>query len=106
MDINLRDMKQSLIFDINEDINRENAEEMEAFIKSNLSGKKNIVVNLANVTYINSFTLGTFIKLQNELKEKKISLYFLHVNPSIKALFKVSGVLQYFTLLDDKKDIP
>lgn len=105
MNIQLREKKKSLIFDINEDINRENAEELEAFINNNISTEKDVVINLEKVTYINSFTLGTFIKIQNDLKEKETSLYFLHVNPSIKALFKVSGVLQYFSLIDDEKDL-
>jgi len=65
MNIQLREKKKSLIFDINEDINRENAEELEAFINKNISTEKNVVINLEKVTYINSFTLGTFIKIQN-----------------------------------------
>ncbi len=105
MDIQTREKKKSLIFDINEDINRENAEELETFINEHILTGKSVVINLEKVTYINSFTLGTFIKMQTDLKEKGTSLYFLHVNPSVKALFKVSGVLQYFSLIDDEKDV-
>lgn len=60
---------------------------------------RTLVIDLENVDYVDSSGIGTLIKGLNLSKEKKIGFAIVGVQPSIEKVFKVAGLLSFFTIL-------
>lgn len=99
-------MDSILVVTPHEDIIRENSEDLERTIFSNFNKSiTDIILDCKHVQYINSFSLGTLVKIHQKLEENSCKLHFLNVAPSIKTLFKITRVLDYFSLLNSLDDV-
>lgn len=89
-----------------EDIIRENTEDLERTIFNNITqSTTDVILDCKHVQYINSFSLGALVKIHQKLGENSCTLHFLNVAPSIKTLFKITRVLDYFSLLNSLDDV-
>ncbi len=99
-------MDSILVVTPHEDIIRENSEDLERAIIGNLSKSiTDVILDCKHVQYINSFSLGTLVKIHQKLEKNSLKLHFLNITPSIKTLFKITRVLDYFSLLDSIDDV-
>ncbi|MEW6525762.1 MAG: STAS domain-containing protein [Spirochaetota bacterium] len=95
-----------LVVTPHEDIIRENSEDVERAIFTNVNkSTTDVILDCKHVQYINSFSLGTLVKIHQKLEENSRKLHFLNVAPSIKTLFKITRVLDYFSLIDSMDDV-
>lgn len=96
-----------IIITPHEDIIRENSEDIEHAVMQNC-GKHitDVVIDCKKVHYINSFALGILVKIHQHLEENQCALHFVNVAPSIKTLFKITRVLEYFSLLNSIDELP
>jgi len=103
MEISTREIQDYLIFDLSEDISYENAKELNDAVFSNIDeATKKIVLNIDKVTYVNSFALGILMKTMQEVEKKGCNFYLMNVNPNVKTLLKVTGVLTKFKIFEEK----
>lgn len=67
-------------------------------------GKANLILNLENITYIDSSGFGAIISLFNYAKNRDINFILCHVSEKNMALVKVTKlneVLKIYTSLDE-----
>ena len=103
MKISKRSIRDYLVFDLDENISYENSEELYGFIFSSLEPEsKKVVLNIEKVTYINSFALGTIIKILQDLEKKDIVFYLMKTSHEVKTLLKVTGILPKFRFFEDE----
>ena len=103
MNISKRSINDYLVFDINENISYDNSEELYAFIFKNLEAKsKKVVLNIGNVAYINSFALGTIIKINQDLEKKNLEFFLMKPSSEVKTLLKVTGIISKFRFFEDE----
>lgn len=65
--------------------------------------QKALIIDLTNVEYVDSSGIGTLIKGLNITKEKDVAFAIVGVQPSIEKVFKVAGLLSFFTILTQKE---
>jgi anti-anti-sigma factor len=99
MKINRREIEGHLIFDLLEDITYENAKELGSFVTGNLKpGFRNVVLNIKDVLYVNSFALSVLIKTMQDIENEGYQFFLMNVNQRVKTLLKVTGVLSKFRI--------
>lgn len=54
--------------------------------------KKNVLFDCADLTFIDSTTLGTFVKIFNKLKAEGYVMALEHVRPNVKKLFDICAL--------------
>jgi anti-anti-sigma factor len=102
MKINRREIEGHLIFDLLEDITYENAKELGSFVTGNLNpALKNVVLNIKDVLYVNSFALSVLIKTMQDVENEGHQFYLMNVNQRVKTLLKVTGVLPKFKMFKE-----
>lgn len=65
----------------------------------NISDGHALIFDLAGVNYIDSSGIGTLIKILNEVDEKNGHFYMTNLKPMIEKIFKVAGLVSYFSIL-------
>lgn len=104
MNISERKLKEYQIFDVSGNIPFEETQNMENFIYSTISPElKKVVINLAEVPYLNSSALGSLVRILQALKSNGTVLYIMNVNKDISNLFVITGVNKYFQFIADEK---
>lgn len=61
---------------------------------------KNLIIDLEKIDYVDSSGIGTLIKGLNFSKGKNIAFMIANVQPTIEKVFKVAGLLSFFTILN------
>ena len=82
-----------LKFSLSGEIDSATSEDFYAEVKAAyLHGKKDIEFDCANLTFIDSTMLGTFVKLFKELKADGYSMVLKRVQPRIRKLFEICSL--------------
>ena len=67
------------------------------------NNKKNIILNLKDLLYMDSTGLGTIVQAANNLATKDGKLHIVAVKPTIKKIFEVSGITnKNFIVFDEE----
>ena len=67
-------------------------------------GKTQILLNLADVTYIDSSGLGELISSHVTLNGKGGAIKLMHLTEDLRGLMKISKLLTVFTVYDDEPE--
>ena len=65
-------------------------------------GEKKILLNLAEVTYVDSAGLGALVRSHTAVTEKEGQLKLLHVPPKVQTLLKITKLNHLFQSFDDE----
>lgn len=68
------------------------------------SGSQKVLINIANVTRMSSLFFRSFIIAGKKAKEKKASMAFCNVSPTIKAGFDMMGLGIYFKIYPEESN--
>jgi len=68
-------------------------------VRSLLPGPKRIVLDLADLSYMDSSGLGTIIGLHTSAKSAGARLELNNLNPRVRELFKITNVLSLFEVV-------
>ena len=60
-----------------------------------------LVVNLEDVSYVDSSGIGTLIKTFNHIENLGGNFVIANLKPIIEKVFKVAGLTSYFKIIDD-----
>lgn len=94
-----------VILDIKGEIDLYNAPEIKDTIKNQIdSGKKKIIINLKEVSYIDSSGIGALISSLSNLKKVGGGLKILHVYDSVKKVFELTKLTSFFEIFDSEDD--
>lgn len=106
MKINRTVKDDALIFQVLEDITNQNPQELYGYVMSNLNiPSRQVVLDLGQVNYINSFALGIFIKIHQDLNDRGFKFYLWNINTEVQALLKVTKVIERFKIIQSLSDI-
>lgn len=67
------------------------------------STAKNIIINLDEVTYIDSTGIGTLISIRQIISGARGELRLIHVTNSVKKIFELTKLNMLFKILDDEE---
>ncbi|MBN2159321.1 MAG: STAS domain-containing protein [Spirochaetes bacterium] len=59
---------------------------------------KNIIINLQNVTSLDSSTISMLVDFNNHLKETGRELSFINPSPFVKKIFEMIHISKFFTI--------
>ena len=68
-------------------------------VRGVLPGSKRIVLDLADLSYMDSSGLGTIIGLHTSAKSAGARLELNNLNPRVRELFKITNVLSLFEVI-------
>ena len=70
-----------------------------------LQSGHSVVFDLNHVDYVDSSGIGTLIKIVNQVQEAGGQFYICGLKPMIEKIFKVAGLMTYFTILSAEEAI-
>ena len=73
------------------------APELERFITENISGIKELVLDLAEVEYVSSAGLRALLQAQKDMN-KQGKMKIIHVRDNVKEIFDMIGFSRIFTI--------
>lgn len=79
----------------------ENQSESFADIEDPAPWPKTLVIDLGEVTYIDSSGIGALIKIYNRTEQIQARFVLANLRPIIEKVFKVAGLITYFEVIDD-----
>ena len=91
-----------------DDMDASNSSFLEEIVKSILvdDSIKTIVIDLENVKYLDSTSVGIFIHVQKTAVDKEKNAKMVNIRPSIKTMICVIGLDEYFNIDEDYFKFP
>ena len=96
--VTVLDLKGRLVFDDGDSVLRERINELVD------QGRLNLVVNLGEVTYIDSCGIGVLVAKFVSLRRKGGDLRFVSVTPRSQRLMEITKLMDIFRLYDTEAD--
>lgn len=105
MDISSRAKGELVILDISGEIDLYNAPEIKDIVNKLIEQKKyNVIINLKDVTYIDSSGIGALISSLSNLKKYQGGLKIINVFASVKKVFELTKLTSFFDIYDSEDD--
>ena len=105
MDISSRSKGEVVILDISGEIDLYNAPEIKDIINKLIEQKRyNVVINLKDVTYIDSSGIGALISSLSNLKKYQGGLKIINVFASVRKVFELTKLTSFFDIYDNEDD--
>ncbi|HOJ50793.1 MAG TPA: STAS domain-containing protein [Spirochaetota bacterium] len=105
MEINQRTANDVVILDINGEIDLYNAPDIKDTIKNLIdSGKRQVIINLEKVSYIDSSGIGVLISSLSNLKKVGGALKIINVYASVKKVFELTKLTSFFEIYDSEEE--
>ena len=105
MEINKREKNAVIILDINGEIDLYNAPDIKDTIKQLIDeGKRQIIINLEKVSYLDSSGIGVLISSLSNLKKVGGALKIINVYASVKKVFELTKLTSFFDIFDGEDE--
>jgi stage II sporulation protein AA (anti-sigma F factor antagonist) len=103
MHINTRVEEKTLVVKVFGELDLVIAEQFKAKIEKELKQLKinNLVLDLQDVTFIDSSGLGVILGRYKMLREKQGKMALINPQPPVKKILELSGVLQIINIYED-----
>lgn len=101
--VTVLEFEDRLVFQLNVDLKMENAREFYEEFMEKISIKHNdILLDFSSIRFVDSSGIGTLIKCTEKAKtEIEGELYMYGLNRSLLSVFKLSGLLKIFTVIEE-----
>ncbi len=80
------------------------AGELEKVLTDLLPADKDIILDMADITFVSSAGWWSIIRVQKELKKKRADLMLVSLNENVRDSMELIGILQYFTVYQNLVD--
>jgi anti-sigma B factor antagonist len=97
-DVTILDLKGRLVFDEGDTVLREHINGLVA------EGRNNIVLNLGDVTYVDSCGIGVLVSKFVSLRRKGGDLRLIHVTPRSQRLMEITKLMNVFRIFRSEAD--
>ncbi len=105
MDISSRAKGEVVILDISGEIDLYNAPEIKDIVNKLIEQKRyNVIINLKEVTYIDSSGIGALISSLSNLKKYQGGLKIINVFASVKKVFELTKLTSFFEIYDSEDE--
>ena len=105
MEIEIRERGDVVIMDISGEVDLYNAPDIKNKITTLIDGgKRNILINLTNVSYIDSSGIGVLISSLSRLKKVGGALKIMGVHGSVKKVFELTKLDKFFEIYQDEEE--
>lgn len=105
MQVNTRVLNNVAIIDIMGEIDLYNSPKIkDALLEKVKDGYKNFIINLGDVTYIDSSGIGTLIFCRTSLNQNSGALRIIKIKDSVKRIFELTKLNSFFTILEDEEE--
>ncbi|MDH5719375.1 MAG: STAS domain-containing protein [Spirochaetia bacterium] len=102
MEIKIQNKEKYIIIQIFGNLDIYTAVDLKShFDKINIAKDAPLVLELSNLSYMDSSGIGALIKLANQVKEANGILYLTGIKPIIQKVFKIAGLTGYFNVLSE-----
>lgn len=102
MDIQEKEQNGIVILDIQGEIDLYNAPDIKSFILKKIESQKyNIIINLQEVSYIDSSGIGALISSLSNLKKYQGTLKITNIHDSVKKVFELTKLTSFFEIFDN-----
>jgi anti-sigma B factor antagonist len=99
MDIKEKEQNGIVILDITGEIDLYNAPSIKSFILKKIEAQKvNVVINMQEVSYIDSSGIGALISSLSNLKKYQGSLKITNIHDSVKKVFELTKLTSFFEI--------
>lgn len=93
-----------MVIEINGSLDVYTSMDFKEFLEKNVEAQtKNVILNMKNLTYIDSSGIGTLIKEMNFTKDMGGELILTHMKPQIEKVLKISGLTTFFATMGDEE---
>ena len=96
-DVTVLDLKGRLVFEEGDSILREHINRLVE------QGRMNILVNLREVTYVDSCGIGVLVAKFVSLRRKGGDLRFVHVTPRSRRLLEITKLMEIFRIFESEE---
>lgn len=94
-----------LIINIIGEVDLYNAPKIKEVVNDNIrKGFLKFIINMQEVTYIDSTGIGSLIFARQTILAAKGSLRLIHIKDSVKKIFELTRLNSFFTILDNEND--
>ncbi len=104
MNLKYREKENYLVVDLEGEITAANSMKLMEEIKGlTAEGKKNLLINLHGVSYVDSTGLGLMVAIHDAMKKSQGKMALMGINrPEIQNLFKITQLSRFFKIYDDE----
>lgn len=68
-------------------------------------GKNSLIINLQDVSYIDSTGLGVLVGALRRCKEKEGEVYLIYSSPRLKRIFEITGLNNSFKIAKSEEEL-
>ncbi len=104
MDIDSNIKSNYVVLNISGTMSVEGIRVFEKTLNQYYEAKKNIIIDLKNVTFIDSSSLGIMVLYFTRLEKRNRHIVLINVNDEINELFNISGIIKLFRVFDSLED--
>ena len=102
MEIKVHKKSDYVVVDLSGSLDIYTSIELKNVVEENIVDKaQTLIINLDNVSYVDSSGIGTLIKSFNHLESLGGKFIIANLKPIIEKVFKVAGLTSYFKIIDN-----
>jgi len=104
MDIDLYKSGPITFIDLDGEMNADNCMEIRDMVMESLAVNKHFVINIKNVPYMDSTSIGTLMAIVKEVQLLDGSIKLVGVNNSLKRIFELVNADEVFDMFEKTED--
>jgi serine/threonine-protein kinase RsbW len=105
MKINIKSKDSVLVISVEGELTLNNRERAQRDMEQILEEGKNIIIDGASLTYVDSSGLGLFLEINNKLKQKgQMSLAFVNLNSIVRKSLEVTHLVQIMPIYNSEEE--
>lgn len=99
MELKIRKQGDIYIIDVSGDMDLYNTNQLkELFMKMLAKNIESFIINLENVSYIDSSGVGTLINIFSTVKQKNLKFYLANVHGTTKKVLELTKLMGFFPI--------
>ena len=103
MDIRLRRAGSTYIVDISGEMDLYNAHRLKEVVAKMLEkGIRDFVINVDNVTYIDSTGIGALMHVHSKIKKENRRLLLANVKGTVRQVIQLTKLMDYFNIVENE----
>ena len=105
MELKTRKNNEIYVVDVKGDMDLYNSYKLKDLIKKMIeSNVKKIIINLGDVSYIDSSGIGALIHIYSTVKKMNYDIVFVNIHGSVKKVIELTKLTSYFPIVGSIED--
>lgn len=102
MELKLRNQSGVTVVEIEGEIDLFHANKLKQLVNKLFENNvKRIVINMQEVTYIDSSGIGALLHIFSETKKRRLQIFFSNIHGSVKKVIELTKLTGYFPIVND-----